>query len=146
MADSNIHMDDTKSAKAGTGRTRKRLRSAAGAAQNTLSEQAKQRKGQQNSPWLCLLSTQNNAFERRGEGGGRGGWGQGVMWHSRASLRRNTRRWSHHKAGGGGVAGVGVKGFAGDEAELRRQTPTSGPLLSPSWADELSQGCVCLPL
>lgn len=48
--------------------------------------------------------------------------------------------------GGKGVAGGGVKGFDSDEAELRRQTPTSGPLLSPSWADEFSQGCVCLPL
>lgn len=39
MADSDIHMDDTKSAKAGTGRTRKKPRPATGAVQNTLSEQ-----------------------------------------------------------------------------------------------------------
>lgn len=145
MADSNIHMDDTKSAKAGTGRTRKRLRSAAGAAQNTLSEQAKQRKGQQNSPWLCLLSTQNNAFERRGEGGGRGVGARSDVALESLSPKKHTAMESQSR-GGGGVAGVGVKGFDGDEAELRRQTPTSGPLLSPSWADELSQGCVCLPL
>lgn len=46
----------------------------------------------------------------RGEGKeGDGGWGQGVMWHSRASLRRNTRRWSH-KAGVGGGRGCRGQG------------------------------------
>lgn len=104
LPDKNIHMDDTKSAKTGTDRKKKRKAPDPQPGQcNTLSEPAKQRKACRTLR-LCLLSTENNAFERRG---------QGLMWHSRAFPRKKHTAFDSQRARGNGHGGPVCRGSGG---------------------------------